>query len=124
MSEQFVCLNCLSVGELNTHGRCGTCDSDGVISAEIVRSSASTAKSGPYNTQKKDSTIYGFLVTHPSGFESFVSNPNKAIAYSEATDPLTRWYISPNTPHCEPESLKLDAMTRDEYIEWIKRERV
>lgn len=35
--EAWACQNCLSRGPLNIHGRCGTCDSDAVVSLEASR---------------------------------------------------------------------------------------
>ena len=119
-AEQFVCLNCLNVGELNQHGRCSSCDSDSVLSRELVVKSAAGADSRQYRV--KDTTIYGYLVSHPSGFETFVSTPNQAIAYSECTDPLTKWYVGADS-RIDPDDVCMKAMTRDEYIEWVKRER-
>jgi len=116
-AEQFVCLNCLSVGELNQHGRCGTCDSDSVLSRERIVSASQTPRQTP-----KDASVHGYLVTHPSGFETFVSHTNRAIAYNECADPLTKWYVSAGM-EVDPATLTMKAMTRNEYIDWIKRER-
>lgn len=34
--ELFECRNCFHAGELNIHGRCEHCDSDAVISQEVI----------------------------------------------------------------------------------------
>lgn len=33
MNETFICLDCFSVGDLDGHLRCATCESDSVVSA-------------------------------------------------------------------------------------------
>lgn len=36
MPDVRYCLNCSTVGALNKHGRCATCDSDAVVLAESL----------------------------------------------------------------------------------------
>ena len=36
MTEQYYCVNCKQIRELNTHGRCVTCDSAQVISKFVL----------------------------------------------------------------------------------------
>lgn len=35
--ERWYCLNCQTEGDLNQHGRCGSCDSDSVVSRHAER---------------------------------------------------------------------------------------
>lgn len=34
MTEQWICMSCLCIGQLNQHGRCPRCDSDAVAIAD------------------------------------------------------------------------------------------
>ena len=44
MTEQWFCLDCFTVGQLDSHGRCSSCQSEAVVSCETNNLKPATAK--------------------------------------------------------------------------------
>jgi hypothetical protein len=94
--EQFICMNCMTVGELNNELRCATCDSDAVVSTQTIQQAVGESTPKPRVTESV--TIYYHFTFGP--FECFISSKRaatqeEALELAVTPNEILLWSIKP-----------------------------
>ena len=68
--ERYFCANCLTVGELNQHGRCAKCDSNSVVSENVIKTNPTVQQMLNASRQVTEQLVDSFVPRTPKVFPS------------------------------------------------------